>query len=420
MTALTPCFDSTAGGLALTPVARPLAQSLAQSLASATLLLAALAPADAALAQTTPATTGVDSSAWRRCSALSGDNPARLACFDAWAAQQDWQAPGASATDSPDRADRSAHSAHPASALPVDRQQPRSSDSAHTEGCRDPQYSDLARFWELESGSGCGIFSFRGYRPITVSVVAASSVNRRPRSSAEGHSATMSIPYRHTENRIQLSVRTKLAQDILTQGWPTRRDSLWFGYTQQSYWQLFTPDISRPFRTTDHEPELIYVYPSTAQLPFGWRWRYSGIGLVHQSNGQSKPLSRSWNRVYLMTGIELDRRWSVNARIWQRVPESPDSDDNPGISDYIGRAELSAFWHLNPNHTLGATVRHTLAHSDRGSVRLEWLQALGASRWGSKNNLRLHTTLFRGHGDSVIDYNHKRTVFSLGLSLVDF
>src|SRR6218665_1344550 len=107
------------GGLALTPVARPLGPSLA----SAALLLAALAPAGAALAQTMPAATVADSSAWRRCSALSGNDPARLACCDAWAAQQDWQAPGASADSadgSSDNSDHSARSARPASALPVD------------------------------------------------------------------------------------------------------------------------------------------------------------------------------------------------------------------------------------------------------------------------------------------------------------
>src|SRR6218665_1732252 len=124
-----------AGGLALTPLARPLgpspasaalllaARPLAPPLASAALLLAALAPAGAALAQTRPAATGADSSAWRRCGALSGNDPARLACFDAWAAQQDWQAPGASADSadgSSDNSDHSARSARPASALPVD------------------------------------------------------------------------------------------------------------------------------------------------------------------------------------------------------------------------------------------------------------------------------------------------------------
>ena len=393
----------------------------------ALLLVAALAPAGAALAQSAPAaatgaTAGTDA-ALRRCTALSSDNQARLACFDAWAAEQAqaapaggqaWQAPAASAN---------ASGATSSSAVPppVDATLPatRIIDVARTEGCRDPQYSDLSRFWELESGSDCGTFSFRGYRPLTVSVVASSNVNRQPTSAAPGNSATESTPYRRTENRIQLSVRTKMAQGLLTQGHPTLKDSLWFGYTQQSYWQLFTPEISRPFRTTDHEPEVMYIYPTDAKLPFGWRWRYSGIGLVHQSNGQSKPLSRSWNRAYLMTGLELGNSVNVRARLWKRIPESAGSDDNPGISDYIGRGELSALWNVDKDNTLGATLRHTLARRDRGSLRLEWMQTVG-STLGGKSNLRLHTALFSGYGDSMIDYNRKRTVFSVGLSLVDF
>jgi len=380
---------------------------------TAALVLAALAPAGAALAQATAATPSAASgaaNALSRCTALSSDNQARLACFDQWAAQQAWQAPAASA------------GAASAVAPPVDTTLPatRVIDVARTEGCRDPQYSDLSRFWELESGSDCGTFSFRGYRPITVSVVASSSVNRQPTSDAENGSAEESTPYRRTENRIQLSVRTKVAQGLLTQGHPTLKDSVWVGYTQQSYWQLFTPEISRPFRTTDHEPEVMYVYPTTAELPFGWKWRYSGIGLVHQSNGQSKPLSRSWNRVYLMTGMELGNNWSVNARLWRRLAESSGSDDNPNISDYVGRGELSALWNYDKDNTLGATLRSSLSSSGRGSVRVEWMQALGTGIFGGKTNLRLHTSLFNGYGDSMIDYNRKRTVFSVGLSLVDF
>ena len=390
----------------------------------AALVLAALAPTGAALAQqSTPASTAADNTL-QRCTALSSDNQARLACFDAWAASNNkptWQAPAASAAAS--AGGQSGTGADPkAVPAPVDATLPatRIIDVAHTDGCRDAQYSDLSRFWELESGTDCGTFSFRGYRPITVSVAAGSNVNRQPSSDAEGNSAAESTPYRRTENRIQLSVRTKIAQGLLTQGDPNLKDSVWFGYSQQSYWQLFTPDLSRPFRATDHEPEVMYVYPTTVKLPFGWKWRYSGIGLVHQSNGQSKPLSRSWNRVYLMTGMELDNRISVNARLWRRISESTGNDDNPNISDYVGRGELSALWNYDKNNTLGATVRSSLSSSGRGSVRLEWMQALGTGLFGSKSNLRLHTALFNGYGDSMIDYNHKRTVFSVGLSLVDF
>ncbi len=388
-------------------------------LRTAALVLAALAPAGSALAQAAPSTAALSTadSALRRCTALSSDNQARLACFDAWAGQQAWQSPGASASTG--ATTNPTPSAVPA---PVDATLPatRIIDVARTDGCRDPQYSDLSRFWELESGSDCGTFSFRGYRPLTVSVVAGSNVNREPMSDAEGNSATEPTPYRRTENRIQLSVRTKVAQGLLTQGHPTLKDSVWFGYTQQSYWQLFTPQISRPFRATDHEPEVMYVYPTTAQLPFGWKWRYSGVGLVHQSNGQSKPLSRSWNRAYLMTGMELDNRWTLSARLWKRIPESMGSDDNPGISDYVGRGEMTLRWNADKDSTLSTTVRSTFSNNNRGSVRVEWLRALGTGMFGGKSNLRLHTALFSGYGDSMIDYNHKRTVFSVGLSLVDF
>ncbi|KLR59498.1 phospholipase A [Diaphorobacter sp. J5-51] len=353
---------------------------------------------------------------WRQCTALTGDSQARLACFDQWAGEQSWQAPPASASAQP------AAAATQAPPPPVDATLPatRIIDVAQVDGCRDGQYSTLSRFWELETGSDCGAFRFRGYWPMSVSVVGATSVNRLPTSGSPDNNATSEVDYRKTEMRVQLSVRTKLAQGLLTRGHPTLRDSLWAGYTQQSYWQLFSPGISRPFRNTDHEPEIMYVYPTDAKLPFGWRWRYSGIGLVHQSNGQSLPLSRSWNRVYLMTGMELDNRWTVTGRLWKRLHESADSDDNPGISNYVGRAELGLTWNVDKDNTLALTARHSLGATGRGSARLEWLQTLGTSLVGNRTNLRLHTQLFTGYGDSLIDYNRKRTVFSVGLSLVDF
>lgn len=376
------------------------------------------APAGAALAQTPPASSNAAGDAWRRCAAMTSDSNARLACFDQWAGNQSWQAPAATASAQ----SAPAGGGSTAPAVPVDATLPatRLIEVAQVDGCRDDQYSTLSRFWELESGSDCGTFRFRGYRPISVSVVKGSSVNRQPTSGAPDHNAASAVDYRTTEMRVQLSVRTKVAQGLLTQGHPTLKDSVWFGYTQQSYWQLFSPDISRPFRATDHEPEVMYVYPTDAKLPFGWRWRYSGIGLVHQSNGQSLPLSRSWNRAYLMTGLELDNRWTVTGRVWKRLHESADSDDNPGISDYMGRGEMTVAWNMDRDNTLSLTARSSFGSTPRGSARLEWMQTLGTTFVGTKSNLRLHTALFSGYGDSMIDYNRKRTVLSVGLSLVDF
>lgn len=375
-----------------------------------------------------PAPGILDPEAWRQCAATT-DNSARLACFDAWARSQQpltappatgWSAPATLASSASSAASMPAQASEAAAvvtaagdagqglALPV---------TPTNGGCRDPRYSEISRFYELEPGSDCGTFSFRGYRPMSVSAVLGSRVDDQPHSPSRG--SPDSEAYQKHEMRIQLSARTKIASGLLTGPASGGKDSLWFGYTQQSYWQLFNGAISRPFRTTDHEPEVFYVYPTDAQLPFGWRWRYSGVGLVHQSNGQSNPLSRSWNRWYLMTGAELGNRWQLHLKAWKRIHESTLEDDNPHIQDYIGRGEIKLGWNVNDQNYLGFTARGSLGQG-RGSGRIEWLRTLGEGWNGGKSNLRLHVQLFSGYGDSLVDYNYKRTVLSVGLSLLDF
>lgn len=356
---------------------------------------------------------------WQQCAAATS-NTDRLACFDAWALKQNpqnpppattWIAPVASSQDPAAQAPAS-------NAAPVIAVTETGLALTPTNGgCRDPRYSEMSRYFELEPGSDCGTFNFRGYRPMSVSVAVGDEVNQQPYSPSRGLATEQS--YQKHEMRLQLSARTKIASGLLTGPTSTGKDSLWFGYSQQSYWQLFNSDISRPFRTTDHEPEVFYVYPTDAKLPFGWRWRYSGIGLVHQSNGQSNPLSRSWNRWYLMTGAELGNRWQVNAKIWKRIKESALEDDNPYIQDYIGRGEIKLGWNVNQQNYLSVSARGSLGQG-KGSGRVEWLRTLGEGWNGGKSNLRLHVQLFSGYGDSLIDYNKKRTVLSVGLSLLDF
>jgi len=37
-----------------------------------------------------------------------------------------------------------------------------------------------------------------------------------------------------------------------------------------------------------------------------------------------------------------------------------------------------------------------------------------------QSNLRFHSELFSGYGDSLIDYDHRRTTLNLGLTLLDW
>ena len=352
--------------------------------------------------------------AWQQCASLISDGQARLSCFDRWAASQS-AAPSPGASSASASAPAAAPLAAPAPALTITLVAPAAHD------CKNSRLSEFSRFWELEAGSDCGTFSIRGYRPISLSWIGSDSVNTRPASPAPDHTAATALPYSTSEVRIQLSVRTKIAQGLLTGKQSLARDSLWFGYTQQSFWQLFNGQLSRPFRSTDHEPEITYVYPTDVELPGGWRWRYSGVSAVHQSNGQTLPLSRSWNRVVLMAGLEKGNQFRLQGRIWKRMNEETTADDNPGINNLVGRAELAGFWDINKDNTLGLTLRHSLSADANGSVRLEWLsRVIDGGIAGSRNGLRLHTQLFTGYGDSLVDYNRRRTGLSIGVSLLDW
>jgi phospholipase A1/A2 len=360
------------------------------------------------------------STAWAQfvppCASMA-DNRERLVCYDNWAQLHGAAKPPTAAASAPGTP------ANGTSAASGTETQPGFAAVSAERAAAQP--SDITRFWDLENASARDTFEIRGYRPISLALATANSVNTAPSSPSPGHTAGFT-PYTPTELKIGLSVRTKIASGLLRRGDDLLRDSVWFGYTQQSYWQLFNGDISRPFRATDHEPEIIYVYPHSLGLPGDWVYRMSGVGLVHQSNGQSLPLSRSWNRVYLMGAADKitpdGDKLTLGARVWRRLPEGQ-QDDNPDISNLLGRAELYGRWSFDHglgerrvNHTLGLALRHSLRAQANGSVRVEYLRSIGKPESG----LRFHTQLFSGYGDSLIDYNRRRTVLTLGLSLVDW
>ena len=82
-----------------------------------------------------------------------------------------------------------------------------------------------------------------------------------------------------------MSLRAKVAEGLLLPD-----ADLWFAFTQRSLWQVWNPQESSPFRSTDYQPEAIYVIPvpqKLGTLPGGWTWRMAQLGLAHQSNGQT-------------------------------------------------------------------------------------------------------------------------------------
>ncbi|MBK1614889.1 phospholipase [Rubrivivax gelatinosus] len=270
----------------------------------------------------------------------------------------------------------------------------------------------LSKYWELDRADKRGIFNFTGYRPNYVMPVHYTDrINRRPKTPTQDEVEQPN--YRNVEAKFQLSVRAKLAQGLLLPD-----ADLWFGYTQQVLWQIWNSTDSKPFRNSDFEPELMYIVPTPqalGTLPLGWRWRYTELGLAHQSNGQSDPLSRSWNRTYLGAGFERGP-WTLQARINHRLSESAADDDNPDLVQHRGRAEFTVGW-ASGLHTASLMYRTTLKDGHYGAYQFDYTYPVFPSQ---PNGLRWYFQLFGGYGETLTDYNFRQNSVGLGLSFLQF
>ena len=262
--------------------------------------------------------------------------------------------------------------------------------------------------WELSPDSKLGTFNIRGYKPVYVMpAFATSNQNDQPSSPNPDNNVTSPQQLQNVEMKFQLSLKTKVWQDIFG-----NNGDLWVGYTQSSRWQVYNSQLSRPFRETNYEPEAMLMF-NTNYSVLGWDGRLAGIGFNHESNGRSNPLSRSWNRVIANFGFERDN-WVVMLRPWWRVPEDSKTDDNPNISDYMGRMDMQVIHEWN-GQEFGLMLRHSLRGGSRshGAGQFTWSFPL-------IGNLRGYTELFKGYGESMIDYNHNATYLGVGVSLLDW
>ncbi|HEY8586045.1 MAG TPA: phospholipase A [Rhodanobacter sp.] len=263
--------------------------------------------------------------------------------------------------------------------------------------------------WELAPESKLGTFNIRGYKPVYVlPAFVTSNQNSRPRSpNPDNTVADQSARADNVEAKFQLSLKAKVWQGVFGDA-----GDVWVAYTQSSRWQVYNSTLSRPFRETNYEPEAMLVFDTHYRV-LGWDGRLLGIGVNHQSNGRGDPLSRNWNRIIASVGFERPG-WTVMIQPWWRVPESFRNDDNPDISDYMGRAEMQIV-HESHSQEFGMMLRHSLRGGARshGAVRLSWSFPVAG-------NLRGYMEVFKGYGESLIDYNHNASYLGIGISLLEW
>ncbi|WP_405602775.1 MULTISPECIES: phospholipase A [unclassified Pseudoalteromonas] len=219
-------------------------------------------------------------------------------------------------------------------------------------------------------------------------------------------------PLDHLEAKYQLSIKVPLYDDFADDD-----QAIFFGFTLQSYWQLYNSEISSPFRETNYEPEIFWVnYLDQENVPWGDEMAIA-LGISHQSNGRSQPNSRSWNRIYA-NFIWENEGFVFSFKPWYRIAEDEKEnaleakgDDNPDIYRYMGYFEFSGAYRLN-DHEFSFMTRNNLNSDNRGAIQLDWSFPL----WG---RVRGYAQYFNGYGESLIDYNTDIERIGVGILLTD-
>lgn len=263
--------------------------------------------------------------------------------------------------------------------------------------------------WQLDSLSRSEEVAFKllPYKPLFILFGNFTTrVNKTPISGNPKNVVPTSIPYDPLELAFQISFKTKILHNVFGDD---LGGDVWGAYSQSSRWQLYNNTLSRPFRETNYQPEAFILFGTPYQIG-SFKGVFAGVGINHESNGRSNPLSRSWNRVVFQFGWEVDKLQIV-LKPWVRLKEDIEKDDNPDIQEYIGRAELNLKYDIG-NHNFELATRHSLrgGSSNRGSARFDY-------SYRFYKNLKFHTQIFTGYGESLIDYNHNQTSFGVGLSL---
>lgn len=212
--------------------------------------------------------------------------------------------------------------------------------------------------------------------------------------------------FQRQELKFQISLRVPVWNKVFGDN-----GDLWFGYTQQSFWQAYNWKRSAPFRETNYEPELGLTFHTDFSL-LKFKHRLLSFGIAHQSNGRSEPLSRSWNRVWANFVIERGNLM-VSLKPWYRIPESGTTDNNPGIDDYVGRGEL----HLAYKHSdqvFSLLLRNNLLTDDnRSGYEVNWT-------WPFSKRVKGLVQYFNGYGESLIDYDVRMRRVGVGVLISDW
>lgn len=369
-----------------------------------------------------------------KCAAIKDDNATRLKCFDELVNKQTIVKEAVPAIPDENAASKESVTVNPAEKAVAGEPLAEEND-----------LSVMEKYWDLDVKNRINAFAIRPYRMNYLLPVAYNSspnedtaLEYDPRAKAQ-----------YNEAKIQLSFKAKIWEDVFQDNLQGLYDKakvikgmdIWATYTQMSFWQLYNSAFSSPFRDTNYEPELLLNFRIQQKIPglMGTKLQYINVGFNHQSNGRSKPLSHSWNRIVANVGLEknfgLDNKdsFSLQLKTWYRLPEDEMKDDNPDISRFMGYGELwgTLYW---KQQRFAVMLRNNFRQENLGAVQLDW--SIPPITFGKlflgrlipqatlehylTDKFSLYFQYFNGYGEGLMDYNKSINRFSAGIMIADW
>lgn len=220
------------------------------------------------------------------------------------------------------------------------------------------------------------------------------------------------LPYDNTEAELQVSLKLAIGSNLFG-----LHEQYYLAYTHRAFWQIYTD--SSPFRETNYAPDAFVVFPIEDSTSL-FQLRNIKAGFGHISNGQGEthgiqyqyhyqdPNNQSRSLNFLYTEATLQHNSIVTTiKLWYRIPEDIEVDDNPDYVDYTGNAELKLNYFYK---------KHKFCLKGRYNLRTNYGAAEGAYSYPIIKDVYFFAKVFNGYGESLIDYNHSITKVAMGFS----
>ena len=209
--------------------------------------------------------------------------------------------------------------------------------------------------------------------------------------------------YNRFESKFQVSFKLLVSRNLFY------NIGLYFAYTQKTFFQVYSPKFSSPFRDSDFMPELVLYKPLNIKFLSGELYNIR-FGYSHTSNGEGIDYigfikSRGIDRIFSEFMYKIDD-FKLALKIWIFSRSDP-----AAIKRYMGYSSLKLNYDLH-DHNFMLNVSN-LVHNYlkyKGNFKLEY-------RYDLFDRVGLYAQYFYGYGDNLYQYNIKSQHVGFGVAI---